>query len=87
MHRICNQNQRHAFEPGESVIAAKPPSRFCAHASRIKFVGEPRCIVYILNCSRRPRSWDQRGFRNGGGRANRRRCARWRCFPSDCRTV
>jgi len=37
--------------------------------------------------SRRPRSWDQRGFGNGGGRANRRRCARWRRFPSECRVA
>jgi len=39
----------------------------------------------FLNRSRRPRFLRPARFEKRGGRANRRRCARWRRFPSDCR--
>jgi hypothetical protein len=49
-----------------------------------------RCLkqgmMYLLERSRRPRLLRPARFKERGGRANRRRCARWRRFPSDCRT-
>jgi hypothetical protein len=44
-------------------------------------------MLYLLMRSRRPRILRPARFRKRGGRANRRRCARWRRFPSDCRIV
>jgi hypothetical protein len=41
----------------------------------------------FLNRSRRPRLLRPARFKKRGGRANRRRCARWRCFPGDCWVV
>src|SRR5712664_4400959 len=38
-----------------------------------------------LSRSRRLRLLRPARFKERGGRANRRRCARWRRFPSDCR--
>src|SRR5712671_1333108 len=43
-------------------------------------------MMYLLDRSRRPRLLRPARFKERGGRANRRRCARWRRFPSDCRT-
>src|ERR1700726_2636188 len=42
-------------------------------------------MMYLLQRSRRPRLLRPARFKERGGRANRRRCARWRRFPSDCR--
>ena len=42
-------------------------------------------MLYLLDRSRRPRLLRPARFWKRGGRANRRRCARWRRFPSDCR--
>ena len=42
-------------------------------------------MLYLLDRSRRPRLLRPARFKKRGGRANRRRCARWRRFPSDCR--
>ena len=42
-------------------------------------------MMYLLERSRRPRLLRPARFKDRGGRANRRRCARWRRFPSDCR--
>ena len=42
-------------------------------------------MMYLLDRSRRPRLLRPARFKKRGGRANRRRCARWRRFPSDCR--
>src|SRR5882757_7116470 len=42
-------------------------------------------MMYLLERSRRPRLLRPARFKERGGRANRRRCARWRRFPSDCR--
>ena len=42
-------------------------------------------MMYLLGRSRRPRLFRPARFKKRGGRANRRRCARWRRFPSDCR--
>ena len=42
-------------------------------------------MMYLLGRSRRPRLFRPARFKIRGGRANRRRCARWRRFPSDCR--
>jgi len=42
-------------------------------------------MMYLLDRSRRPRLLRPARFKERGGRANRRRCARWRRFPSDCR--
>jgi len=41
--------------------------------------------LYLTALATPPASKDQRGSRERGGRANRRRYARWRRFPSDCR--
>ena len=41
-------------------------------------------MLYLLGRSRRPRLFRPARFKKRGGRANRRRCARWRRFPSDC---
>lgn len=43
-------------------------------------------MMYLLGRSRRPRLFRPARFKKRGGRANRRRCARWRRFPSDCRS-
>ena len=43
-------------------------------------------MMYLLDRSRRPRLFRPARFKKRGGRANRRRCARWRRFPSDCRS-
>src|ERR1700754_5305550 len=42
-------------------------------------------MMYLLGRSRRPRLLRPARFKDRGGRANRRRCSRWRRFPSDCR--
>src|SRR5579863_186657 len=42
-------------------------------------------LMYLLEGSRRPRLLRPARIKVRGGRANRRRCARWRRFPSDCR--
>ena len=42
-------------------------------------------MMYLLGRSRRPRLFRPARFKKRGGRANRRRCARWRRFSSDCR--
>ena len=55
--RISNQNQRDAFEPGNSVIAAKALERVLLTRTSNQIRCERRSIVYILDGSRRPRSW------------------------------
>jgi hypothetical protein len=42
-------------------------------------------MMYLLEGSRRPRLLRPARFEVRGGRADRRRYARWRRFPSDCR--
>src|SRR4030088_676483 len=44
-------------------------------------------MMYLLGRSRRPRLFRPARFKKRGGRANRRRCARWRRFPSECRVL
>ena len=41
-------------------------------------------MLYLLGRSRRPRLFRPARLKKRGGRADRRRCARWRRFPSDC---
>ena len=42
-------------------------------------------MMYLLGRSQRPRLFRPARIEDRGGRVNRRRCARWRRFPSDCR--
>jgi len=44
-------------------------------------------MMYLLERSQRPRLLRPARIKVRGGRANRRRCARWRRFPSDCRVL
>ena len=46
---------------------------------------EKQGMLYLLGRSRRPRLFRPARFKKRGGRADRRRCARWRRFPSGCR--
>ena len=47
---------------------------------------QKKTMLYLLGRSRRPRLFRPARFEKRGGRANRRRCARWRRFPSDCQS-
>ena len=74
---LCPRNTPPDFAGAKLFLQALPGNHF-------------RCgkqgMMYLLERSRCPRFLRPARFKERGGRANRRRCARWRRFPSDCRT-
>src|SRR5882724_10157505 len=75
------------------TLAPRAKNAACFRKREVVFTGSrPKSFslreirhAVSLSRSRRLRLLRPARFKERGGRANRRRCARWRRFPSDCR--
>jgi hypothetical protein len=84
-HRICPQIQNLADGCESHCLFLQARSGFSRTGAESFRLRETSHAVF-LRSSRRPRLLRPARFKKRGGRANRRRCARWRRFPSDCRS-
>ena len=89
-HRFCTSNLCAVSKP--CLFPRNTPPDFAGAKLFLRALtgNHFRCgkqgMMYLLERSQRPRLLRPARFKERGGRANRRRCARWRRFPSDCRT-
>jgi hypothetical protein len=81
---ICAQIQNLAACHKARCMVSRTRRCFPRHSLQIFPLREMGHDV-SLERSRRFRLFRPARFKDRGGRANRRRCARWRRFPSDCR--
>src|SRR6202161_1148991 len=66
-------------------LISRTRSRFCGSHAESFPLREIRLDVHLRTFAAPTALETSAVFKERGGRANRRRCARWRRFPSDCR--